>query len=141
MRFAGAVPAPLGGGGLRGGRLYSGRLPPSGALELPSGPMGAPSHHPWALRSGGGGGGGLPLGEPHLSYYRVHLAWEREEAQPSEAVRASCEARGEPSFFKDRPGGKGSPAQGMSGASCKANGGPVPSENRAHRPGGDGGSS
>ena len=35
------------------------------------------------------------------------------------------------------PGGTGSPAQGVFGASCQANGGPSSSENRAHRPGGD----
>ena len=35
-------------------------------------------------------------------------------------------------------GGTGSPAQGVFGASCQANGGPSPSENRAHRPGGTG---
>ena len=35
-------------------------------------------------------------------------------------------------------GGTGSPAQGVFGASCKANGGPSALENRAHRPGGDG---
>ena len=35
-------------------------------------------------------------------------------------------------------GGTGSPAQGVFGVSCKANGGPSSSENRAHRPGGDG---
>ena len=33
-------------------------------------------------------------------------------------------------------GGTGSPAQGVFGVSCKANGGPSASENRAHRPGG-----
>ena len=38
-------------------------------------------------------------------------------------------------------GGTGSPAQGVVGASCKAYGGPFPSENRAHWPGGDGESS
>ena len=37
-----------------------------------------------------------------------------------------------------RPGGMGSPAQGVVGASCRANGGPSALENRAHRPGGDG---
>ena len=36
------------------------------------------------------------------------------------------------------PGGTGSPAQGVFGASCQANGGPSPAKNRAHRPGGDG---
>ena len=36
------------------------------------------------------------------------------------------------------PGGMGSPAQGVFGVSCQANGGPSSSENRAHRPGGDG---
>ena len=36
------------------------------------------------------------------------------------------------------PGGTGSPTQGVFGASCQASGGPVSSENRAHRPGGDG---
>ena len=35
-------------------------------------------------------------------------------------------------------GGAGSPAQGVFGVSCQANGGPSSSENRAHRPGGDG---
>ena len=35
-------------------------------------------------------------------------------------------------------GGTGSPAQGVVGVSCKASGGPSSSENRAHRPGGDG---
>ena len=38
-------------------------------------------------------------------------------------------------------GGTGSPAQGVFGAPCKANGGPLSSENRAHWPGGDGESS
>ena len=38
-------------------------------------------------------------------------------------------------------GGTGSPAQGVFGASCQAYGGPPSSENRAHRPGGDGESS
>ena len=37
------------------------------------------------------------------------------------------------------PGGTGSPAQGVFGVSCQANGGPSSSESRAHRPGGDGG--
>ena len=36
------------------------------------------------------------------------------------------------------PGGTGSPAQDVFGASCQANGGPSSAENRAHRPGGDG---
>ena len=36
------------------------------------------------------------------------------------------------------PGGTGSPAQGLFGVSCQADGGPSSSENRAHRPGGDG---
>ena len=36
------------------------------------------------------------------------------------------------------PGGTGSPAQGVFGVSCQANGGPSSSEDRAHRPGGDG---
>ena len=35
------------------------------------------------------------------------------------------------------PGGTGSPAQGVFGVSCQANGGPSSLENRAHRPGGD----
>ena len=38
-------------------------------------------------------------------------------------------------------GGTGSPAEGVFGAPCKANGGPLSSENRAHWPGGDGESS
>ena len=38
-------------------------------------------------------------------------------------------------------GGTGSPAQGVYGASCQAYRGPPSSENRAHRPGGDGESS
>ena len=39
------------------------------------------------------------------------------------------------------PGGTGSPVQGVFGSSCQGNGGPSSSENRAHRPGGDGESS
>ena len=35
-------------------------------------------------------------------------------------------------------GGTGSPAQGVFGVSYQAKGGPSSSENRAHRPGGDG---
>ena len=38
-------------------------------------------------------------------------------------------------------GGAGSPAQGVVGTSCKAHGEPSSSNNRAHRPGGDGESS
>ena len=38
-------------------------------------------------------------------------------------------------------GGTGSPAQGVVGTSCKAHGEPSSSNNRAHRPGGDGESS
>ena len=40
-----------------------------------------------------------------------------------------------------RPEGMGSPTQGAVGASFRAYGGPSSSENRAHRPGGDGESS
>ena len=38
---------------------------------------------------------------------------------------------------RTRLGGTGSPAQGVFGVSCKANGGPSALGNRAHRPGGD----
>ena len=41
-------------------------------------------------------------------------------------------------YWAHRPGGMGSPTQGVVGASFKAYGGPSSSENRAHRPGGDG---
>ena len=60
-------------------------------------------------------------------------------------VGTSCSACGgvEPGHLPQRTGrtglgGTGSPAQGVFGASCQANGGPPSSENRAHRPGGDG---
>ena len=60
-------------------------------------------------------------------------------------VGASCRACGgvEPGHLPQRTGrtglgGMGSPAEGVFGASCQANGGPSSSENRAHRPGGDG---
>ena len=39
---------------------------------------------------------------------------------------------------RNGPGGTGSPAQGVFGVYCQANGWPSSSENRAHRPGGDG---
>ena len=41
-------------------------------------------------------------------------------------------------YWAHRPGGMGSPTQGVVGASFRAYGGPSSSENRAHRPGGDG---
>ena len=53
----------------------------------------------------------------------------------------SCQAKG--GHLLQRTGRTGlegteSPAQGVFGVSCQANGGPSSSENRAHRPGGDG---
>ena len=57
----------------------------------------------------------------------------------------SCNGRSECSagpmgmyYWAHRPGGMGSPTQGVVGASFRAYGGPSSSENRAHRPGGDG---
>ena len=41
-------------------------------------------------------------------------------------------------YWAHRPGGTGSPTQGVVGASFRTYGGPSSSENRAHRPGGDG---
>ena len=54
----------------------------------------------------------------------------------------SCQGQWGAIFFREPGapalGGTGSPAQGVFGVSCKASGGPSSSENRAHRPGGDG---
>ena len=41
-------------------------------------------------------------------------------------------------YWAHEPGGMGSPTEGVVGASFRAYGGPSSSENRAHRPGGDG---
>ena len=91
---------------------------PRGWSEFPAGPAGMDNraHRP--------GGTGIPA---------------------QGVVGASCRACGgvEPGHLPQRTGrtglgGTGSPAQGVFGASCQANGGPSSSENRAHRPGGDG---
>ena len=126
VRFAGAVPAPWGGGG---GRLSLGRW---------NHRQGSRGPHLLTLGHCGPGGGGRLRGGLLLSYYQVHLAGGREEAQPSGVEWHPARPAGSHHSSKTGLGGTGSPAQGVFGSPCKTNGGPSSSENRAHRPGGDG---
>ena len=120
-----------GGGGVVAGGVASLQLPgtpglgggergpsPVGWLGHPARPVG--SHHP--SKTGLGGTGAQPRGwsEPPVRPVGSHL--------PSKTERTG-------------PGGAGSPAQGVVGASYKAHGGPSAPENWAHRPRGDGESS
>ena len=99
----------------RGGR----GVLPRGCSESPARPMGA-----MFLRGPGapaqGGRGVLPRG--------------RSES-PARPKRRSHRLQ---RTGRTGPGRTRSPAQGVSGVSCQANGGPSSLENRAHRPGGDG---
>ena len=89
-------------------------VPPRGWSEFPVGPVGMDNraHRP-------GGRGVLPRG------------WSERLAGPMGGHLLQRTGR-------TGPGGTGSPAQGVFGVSCHANGGPSSSEKRAHRPGGDG---
>ena len=99
----------------RGGR----GVLPRGCSEPPARPMGG--HLPQRTGRTGPGGTGSPT---------------------QGALGVSCQAKGGGHLLQRTGrtglGGTGSPAQGVFGVSCQAKGGPSSSENRAHRPGGDG---
>ena len=80
-------------------------------------------------------------GGPSSSENRAHRPGGDRESCPG-GVRSLLPGQGGAIFFREpgapARGGLGSPAQGVFGVSCQANGGPSSSENRAHRPGGDG---
>ena len=108
----------------------------------------------WGRRTGrtGPGGTGSPAkgvfgvscqanGGPSSSENRAHRPGGNGEPCPGD-VRSLLPGQWGAICFREpgapAPGGTGSPAQGVFGVSCQANGGPSSSENRAHRPGGDG---
>ena len=101
---------------------------------------------------GGGGGAAQGVvgasfkahGEPSSSMNRAHQPGGERGVQPkgwSEPPARPVGSHHPPRTGRTGPGGTGSPAEGVVGASFKAYGGPSSSENRAHRPGGDGESS
>ena len=117
-------------------------------------------HYPGALGSGtpaitgrtGLGGTGSPAqgvvgtsckahGEPSSSNNRAHRPGGDGESSPGGGRSLLPGPMGGHLLQRTGrtgPGGTGSPAQRVFGVSCQANGGPSSSENRAHRPGGDG---
>ena len=82
-----------------------------------------------------------PVGGPSSSENRAHRPGEDGESYPG-GVRSLLPGQLGGHLLqrtgRTGPGGTGSPAQGVFGVSCQANGGPSSSENRAHRPGEDG---
>ena len=99
----------------RGGR----GVLPRGRSESPARPKGGPSSSENRAHRPGGDGESCPGG------VRTLLLGQRGGHLLQRTGRTG-------------PGGTGSPAQGVFGVSCEANGGPPSSENRAHRPGGHG---
>ena len=130
----------------RGGR----GVLPRGCSEFPARPMGGHL----LQRTGRTGLGGT--GSPAQGVFGVSCQGQwgaiffREPGAPARGgrgvlPRGCSESRARPvgghllqRTGRTGPGGTGSPAQGVFGVSCQANGGPSSSENRAHRPGGDG---
>ena len=125
-------PTGLGGWGVQ----------PRGWSEFPAGPAGIDNraHRPGWMGSPAHGVVGAPCRargdvEPGAP------AWGGRGAQPRGCSEPPAWPLGGHLLLRTGRtglGGTGSPAQGVFGASCKASGGPVSSENRAHRPGGDG---
>ena len=123
---------------------------PRGCSECPVRPMGG--HLLQRTGRTGLGGTGSPAqgvfgvsckanGGLSASENRAHRPGGERGAQPRGC--SECPVRPMGGHLLQRTGrtglgGMGSPAQGVLGVSCKANGGPSASENRAHRPGGDG---
>ena len=123
---------------------------PGGVRSLLPGPMGG---HP-LQRTGrtGPGGTGSPAqgvfgvscqasGGPSSSENRAHRPEGGRGVLPRGCSESPARPRGGHLLQRTGrtgPGGTGSPAQGVFGVSCQANGGPSSSENRAYRPGGDG---
>ena len=129
----------------RGGR----GVLPRGCSESPARPMGGHL----LLRTGrtgpGGTGSSCPGGVRSLLRGQGGAIFFREPGAPAPEGRgvlprgcSESPARPMGGHLLQRtgrtgPGGTGSPAQGVFGVSCQANGGPSSSENRAHRPRGD----
>ena len=126
---------------------------PSGCSEPPARPMAG--HLPQRTGRTGLGGAGSPAqgvfgascqayGGPSSSENRAHRPAGDGESSPGGVQSLLPGPMGGQYLRRTRRtglGGTGSPAQGVFGASCQANGGPISSENRAHQPGGDGESS
>ena len=123
---------------------------PRGCSESPARPMGG--HLLQRTGRTGLGGMGSPAqgvfgvscqakGGPCSSENRAHRPWGGRGVLPRGCSESPARPRGGHLLQRTGrtgPGGTGSPAQGVSGVSCQAKGGPSSLENRAHWPGGDG---
>ena len=129
----------------RGGR----GVLPRGRSESPARPKGGPSASENRAHRPGGGGESCPGGVRSLLPGQWGAIFFREPGAPARGgrgvlPRGCLESHARPMgghllqrTGRTGPGGTGSPAQGVFGVSCQANGGASSSENRAHRPGGD----
>ena len=119
---------------------------PRGWSEFPAGPAGKDKRGPPAWGDGEscpGGGWSVLQGQWGAIFFREPGAPARGGRGVLPRGCSESPARPTGGHLLQRTGrtglgGTGSPAQGVFGASCQANGGPSSSENRAHRPGGDG---
>ena len=130
----------------RGGR----GVLPRGRSESPARPKGGPSSLENRAHRPGGDGESCPGGVRSLLPGQGGGIFFKDSGAPARGGRgvlprgcSESPARPRGGHLSQRtgrtgPGGTGSPAQGVFGVSCQAKGGPSPSENRAHRPGGDG---
>ena len=130
----------------RGGR----GVLPRGCSEPPARANGGPSSSKNRAHRPGGDGESCPGGVRSLLQGQWGAIFFREPGAPARGGRgvlprgcSESPARPMGGHLLQRtgrtgPGGTGSPAQGVFGVSCLANGGPSSSENRAHRPGEDG---
>ena len=130
----------------RGGR----GVLPRGCSESPARANGGPSSSENRAHRPGGDGESCPGGVRSLLPGQWGAIFFREPGAPARGGRgvlprgcSESPARPMGGHLLHRtgrtgPGGTWSPAQGVFGVSCQANGGPSSSENRAHRPGGDG---
>ena len=134
-----------------GALAWGGRgVQPRGCSEPPARPMGGHYLRRTGRTGPGGDGDPSPGGVRSLLQGQWGAIFFREPGAPARGGQGvlprGCSeppARamgGHPLQRTGRTGlgGTGSPAQGLFGVSCKASGGPSSSENRAHRPGGDG---
>ena len=123
---------------------------PRGCSEPPARANGGPSSSENRAHRPGGDGESCPGGVRSLLPGQWGAIFFREPGAPARGGRgvlprgcSESPARPTGGHLLQRTGrtglgGTGSPAQGVFGASCQGNGGPSSSENRAHRPGGDG---
>ena len=147
------LPGPMGGHLLqRTGRTGPGGTgsPAQGVFGVPCQANGGPSSSENGAHRPGGDGEPCPGGVRILLPGQWGAIFFREPSAPAWGGRgvlprgcSESPARPVGGHLLQRtgrtgPGGTGSPAQGVFGVSCQANGGPSSSENRAHRPGGGG---